>query len=64
MEKRTALFAALFFASGLHAQQTILHCGRLIDVKNKKIDENMSVVIEGNKITDVKSGYVTANPSA
>ena len=64
MEKRTALFAALFFASGLHAQQTILHCGRLIDVKNKKIAENMSVVIEGNKITDVKSGYVTANPSA
>lgn len=46
-----------------YAQQTILHCGKLIDVKNKKIMEAMSIIIEGNKITDVKSGYVEAGTS-
>ncbi len=57
MKKLIFLFVILLL-SGIttHAQQTILHCGKLVDVKNKKILEAMSVVIEGNKITDVKNG--------
>lgn len=43
------------------AQKTILHCGKLIDVKNKRILETMSVIVEGNKISDVLKGY--AEPS-
>ena len=43
------------------SQQTILHCGKLIDVKNKKVLESMSVIMEGNKITDVRDGYVQSN---
>ncbi|MES2004372.1 MAG: amidohydrolase family protein [Bacteroidota bacterium] len=42
------------------AQRTILHCGQLVDVKNLKMLTEMSVIIEGNKITEVQKGYVSA----
>src|SRR5215216_5301191 len=57
--KRTALLTAfLLTITIIQAQQTILHCGRLVDVKNKKMLEAVSVIIEGNKIIDVRNGYV------
>lgn len=59
MKRLFAVFVALFFTGIItHAQQTIIHCGKLIDVKNKVVLENMSVMVTGNKITDVKQGYV------
>ncbi len=48
----------LAFTSSL-AQQTILHCGKLVDVVNSKVLSNYSVIIQGNKIKDVKEGFVT-----
>lgn len=59
MKRLLALFITLLFTGILtYAQQTIIHCGKLIDVKNKFVLENMSVIVTGNKITDVKQGYV------
>jgi len=59
MKRLFSLFVALFLTGIItHAQQTIIHCGKLIDVKNKVVIENMSVMVTGNKITDVKQGYV------
>lgn len=64
MKRTLSLFIGLLMACfTTYAQQTILHCGKLIDVKNKKVLESVSVIIEGNKIIDVKSGYVEARPS-
>ncbi|WP_207496421.1 metal-dependent hydrolase family protein [Aridibaculum aurantiacum] len=40
------------------AQQTILHCGKLIDVNNSRVLSNMSVIVEGKKIVDVREGFV------
>ncbi|HEX8333025.1 MAG TPA: amidohydrolase family protein [Segetibacter sp.] len=42
------------------AQRTILYCGKLVDVKNKKILEAVSVVVDNNKIVDVTQGYINA----
>src|SRR4051812_11003800 len=57
------LFAiALFISNFLLAQRTILHCGKLIDTKNLKVLSEMSIVIEGNKITGIEKGYL--DPSA
>src|SRR5215211_1399352 len=57
--KRTALLTAfLLTITIIQAQQTILHCGRLVDVKNRKMLEAVSVIIEDNKIIDVRNGYV------
>ncbi len=61
--KKFILLAVIFFSFSIDsiAQQTILHCGKLIDVKNKKVLSNVSVFVNGNKITDVKEGF--AQPS-
>jgi len=42
------------------AQRTIIHCGQLIDVKAGTVLKEMSIVIDGNKISDVQKGYTTA----
>lgn len=47
-------------ANLLFAQRTILHCGQLIDVKAGTVLKEMSIIVEGSKISDVQRGYVTA----
>ena len=42
----------------LQAQKTIIHCGKLIDVKALTVLNNMSIIVEGKKIVAVQSGYV------
>jgi imidazolonepropionase-like amidohydrolase len=42
----------------LQAQKTIIHCGKLIDVKTLSVLNNMSIIVEGKKIVAVQSGYV------
>ncbi len=42
------------------AQKTILHCGKLIDVVNSKVLSNYSIIIEGNRILEVKEGFAAA----
>ncbi|HSC38654.1 MAG TPA: amidohydrolase family protein [Chitinophagaceae bacterium] len=42
------------------AQHTIIYCGRLVDVKAGQVLKEMSIVVDGNKITDVVKGYMAA----
>ncbi len=60
MRKLTLVWAITLvaFTSAL-GQQTILHCGKLVDVVNSKVLSNYSVIIQGNKIKEVKEGFVT-----
>ena len=56
---RNFLVAVLLLAGCMaHAQRTILHCGKLIDVMNSKTLNNYSIITEGNKITDVREGFI------
>lgn len=41
------------------AQDTYLHCGKLIDTKAGKIDTEKTIVISGNKIIKIENGYIT-----
>ncbi|MET2985551.1 metal-dependent hydrolase family protein [Aureibaculum conchae] len=52
----------LLFSLTLVAQSTYLHCGKLIDTKNGKVLNEMTIIVTGNKITDVKTGYI--NPKS
>jgi imidazolonepropionase-like amidohydrolase len=61
MKRPTLLLSLFLICTVSFAQQTILHCGKLIDVKNNKVLENMSIIVEGNKIVDVKDGFITAS---
>lgn len=50
------LLCSIFTVS---AQKTILHCGSLVDTRNGKLLPEMTVIVEGNLITDVLKGYIT-----
>ncbi len=60
MRKLLMLLFAACLMNMLAAQRTIIHCGQLVDVKNLRVLREMSVIVEGNKIADVRQGYVTA----
>ncbi len=51
-------FLLCLFTVNCFTQIKILHCGYLIDGKNKKIEKEVSVIIEGTKIQSVEKGYV------
>lgn len=39
------------------AQRTLIHCGTLIDGKSKELHSQMTIVVEGNKITALEKGF-------
>ena len=53
----TCLVALIFNCA--QAQKTIVHCGTLIDGKSSQPQQQMTIVIEENKITAVEKGFTT-----
>ncbi len=49
----------LFISVGMFAQQTYLHCGKLIDTEKGKVLKNKTIVVEGNKIVAIENGFKT-----
>jgi imidazolonepropionase-like amidohydrolase len=45
------------------AQNTYLHCGKLIDTKSGKVLTEKTIVVSGNKILSIENGYVNSNNS-
>lgn len=54
------LFFSVYLMS--NAQNTYLHCGKLVDVEQKKVLNEMTVVIRDNQIISVTKGF--QNPSS
>lgn len=56
----TAILLACMVTSLLpaQAQKKIIHAGTLIDGKSDKVMKEMSILVDGKRITDVKKGYV------
>ena len=48
----------LLFTVSLTAQNTYLHCGKLIDTESGKILKKKTIVVSGDKIISVENGYV------
>jgi imidazolonepropionase-like amidohydrolase len=53
-----ALLAASCLASGAHAQDTVIHAGRLIDGLTTKPRETVSILITKDRITGVEPGFI------
>ena len=53
----------LLCALSLTAQNTYLHCGKIIDTKSGKILNEKTIVISGDKIISVENGYVNSTNS-
>src|SRR5436853_5496360 len=49
--------ALLCIAQFVFAQRTLIHCGTLIDGKNKQTQSQVTIVVEGNKIVSVDKGF-------
>jgi imidazolonepropionase-like amidohydrolase len=60
--KISAFFLFSFLAFPAFAQQTFIQCGYLIDGKSSILQKEMTIVIESNKIIDVRKGYQSGNP--
>lgn len=57
---KNLLFTILFTASCfcLLGQTSYLHCGSVYDMTSKKSNKEITIIVEGDRITDIKSGYV------
>ena len=58
------LLNLILIVSGLSsalATETIIHAGRMSDVNTGKVLTEISVSIEGNKITNISEGYIKAH---
>lgn len=58
--KRILFIPAILFAFQLSAQKIFLHCGKLIDGIGNKMQVNKTIVVEKNKILEIKDGYLPA----
>lgn len=58
------ILCSLGFFSAVSAQQTILHCGKLLNTNNDALLSEMSVIVEGNKIIRIESGYISGAEGA
>lgn len=47
----------LLFVSTISAQDTYLHCGKLIDTKNGKVLTNKTIVVSGKNIKTIDDGF-------
>ncbi|TWI81226.1 imidazolonepropionase-like amidohydrolase [Lacibacter cauensis] len=53
-------FFLLLTAVQVTAQRTLIHCGKLIDTKDGKVINNVTIIVQGNAIVDVVNGFTTA----
>ena len=63
MLQRTLLISILLMTHSLIAQKTLIHCGSLIDGKSNDVQSQVTLVIEGNKITAIEKGFRAATGS-
>ena len=59
--KKLLFLIAVLLSFSITAQNTYLHCGKLIDTKNGKVLTNKTIVVSGKKIHSVMDGFVNPN---
>ncbi len=60
MKYHLSLLLVVFTSFMLSGQETLLHCGKLIDTENGKVLTEQTVTILGNSIIKVEKGYASA----
>lgn len=57
---KKVLFLLVIISSGSFGQRSLIHCGNLIDGKNKQTQSQVTIIVEGNKIVSVEKGFTKA----
>src|ERR1700741_4609692 len=58
MVKKFYFILLIFISSVAAAQKTYIQCGKLIDGISDKPLEHVTIIVDGNIITDIKNGYM------
>ncbi len=58
MRKSLLLIIAFFAFTFLSAQEIYIHCGSLIDGESNKVRKEVTIVVNGNKITSIQDSYL------
>ena len=61
--KKLYLLLLLLFSIPAFAQKTYIQCGKLIDGVSSQSQSEITIVIEGNLITDIQKGYTSGGSS-
>ena len=61
--KKVFFLLLVMLSYSIMAQDTYLHCGKLIDTKSGKILTKKTIVVSGNKIVSVNDGYINPKNS-
>lgn len=60
MKRYIALIFALICTLNLQAQRHFIYCGQLFDAEAKIFKPNMTIIVEKNKIVELRSGFAVA----
>lgn len=63
MKKSLLLLFSFALLCSATAQKTFIQCGKMLDVASGTTKQSMTIVVEGNKIVDIKEGYVSGTGS-
>jgi imidazolonepropionase-like amidohydrolase len=55
--KKIILTLLTLSSTFLYGQRSLIHCGTLIDGKNKELQSQVTIVVDGNKIVSVDKGF-------
>lgn len=61
--KKLLLIFTLLFSIVITAQNTYLHCGKLVDTKSGKVLTEKTIIVSGKKIIAIENGYVNPKNS-
>lgn len=61
MKKYLLLGSILMYSCAVFAQKTLIHAGKLVDVRTNKILTEQTIVVENDKIVSVVPGYQSAS---
>ena len=53
------LILAILSLGSVTAQRKLIHCGALINGKTRDIQNQVTIIIDGNKIVSVETGFTT-----
>ena len=59
MRTTLLLLFSLLFTGSFFAQDTYLHCGKILDTQTGKVLSNKTILVSGTKITKILDGFVT-----
>ena len=60
MKKLTFSLTLVLLSFFVSAQRTLIYAGSLIDGFSKKVTKEQTIIVDGKKIVQIKSGYLAA----